>query len=78
MSGRASDDNLALCPECQRLTDACLAAINKITEAGAGVPTNGNYPKGWYEAWNAATKEMRAAYAAALDALSQHRAEHGC
>jgi len=67
MSGRPFDAcrNLALCPECERLLDACLAALTKDIEIVDDVT---------YEEWYEAT--TRAEYEAAVRALNRHRAEH--
>ncbi len=72
MSGRPSDAsrNLALCPECQRLLDACLAALIKNIEIGGATTVDG--------ASCEATKTTRKEYEAAVLALNRHRAEHGC
>jgi len=76
MSGRPSDAsrNLALCPECERLLDACLAALTKNIESGddAGAVDS----ESWYEEWYETTTQ--AEYKAAVLALNRHRKEHGC
>ena len=67
MSGRPSNAcrNVALSPECERLVDACLAALTKDIEIVDDVT---------YEEWYEAT--TRAEYEAAVRALNRHRAEH--
>jgi|HubBroStandDraft_5_1064220.scaffolds.fasta_scaffold04902_8 hypothetical protein len=68
MSGGPSDAswNLALCPECERLLDACLAALTKNIEIVDDVT---------HEECYEATRQ--AEYEAAVLVLNRHRAEHG-
>jgi hypothetical protein len=67
MSRRSADasTSLALCPECQRLLDACLVALTKYIEIGDAVTVDD-------ACWNGAD------YEAAVLALNRHRKEHGC
>jgi hypothetical protein len=60
------------CEERKRLEKVYLDAIRKNVMAGAHILNSKS------EAWREATKTTRAACDVTLEALNQHRAEHGC
>jgi hypothetical protein len=65
------------CEESRRLTDVYLAAVSHNNEAASVMAAVG--ADGWrHDAWREEMKDIRAACEKALDALDQHKREHGC
>lgn len=64
------------CEECERLTRIYLAAVSRNNEAAAAMANA--YSDEWPDAWREEMEEIHQACVRALEALDQHRREHGC
>jgi hypothetical protein len=65
----------APCEECRRLNKVYLGAIERNNEAASAMASF--YAERWQDTWHEEMKQLREACEKALEALDQHRREHG-